>query len=76
VRSGGGEVCCGLFVGTARPTVGSGSPVVVCGNNKWAAVAPAVAAGFVRQGGGGGGSLLLSRGPRLALCWGFLWQKP
>jgi hypothetical protein len=25
---------------------------------------------------GGGGSLLLSRGPRLALCWGFLGRKP
>jgi hypothetical protein len=43
-------------------------PVVVCGNNKWAAVAPAVAAGFVRQGGGGGGSLLLSPGGG-ALAW-------
>jgi hypothetical protein len=54
--------------------VRSGSPVVVRGNNKWAAVAPAATVGFVCQGGGG--SLLLSWGPCLALCWGFLGRKP
>jgi hypothetical protein len=47
VRSGG-EASCGLLVRTARPSlglrpVGSGSPVVVCGN-KWTTVAPAAAA--------------------------------
>jgi hypothetical protein len=53
--------------------VRSGSPVVMCGNNKWTAVAPAATAGFVRQGDGG--SLLLSWGPRLALCWVFLGES-
>jgi hypothetical protein len=44
--------------------VRSGSPVVVCGNNKWAAVAPTATTGFVRQCGGGS----------LLLFWGLAWH--